>query len=140
MNSMKFALPIYLISTAILLAGCGGGPRKYPVKGTVKYKDGTPMAAGGIIIFSSADPGVKVTAQGEILADGTFKVGTTAADDGAPAGRYLLSITLPPLPNPNRPPPGWPPIHDKYSSKEKSGLEYTVTENGKNEVTIEVER
>ncbi len=124
----------------LALAGCGSGPKAYPVEGTVKYKDGTPMTAGGLIIFNPMDTQVKVTAQGEIKEDGTFKLGTFAETDGAPVGKYRVLIALPPLANPNRPPAGWPPINVKYSSADKSGLEFTVTAIAKNEYAIVVEK
>ncbi len=62
------------------LSGCGGGPKAYPVEGTVKYKDGTPMTAGGLIIFNPMDTQVKVTAQGEIKEDGTLQAGHLCRD------------------------------------------------------------
>ena len=86
------------------------------------------------------DTQVKVTAQGEIKEDGTFKLGTFAETDGAPVGRYRVLIALPPLANPNRPPAGWPPINAKYSSADKSGLEFTVSAIAKNEYAIVVEK
>ena len=138
---IRFAVASICAGAMILpFAGCGRGPRTYPVEGTVKYKDGTPMTAGGLIIFNPMDPEMKVTAQGEIRADGTFKLGTFAEADGAPVGKYRVLLVPPPLVNPNRPPAGWPPIHAKYGHPDKSGLEYTVAAVAKNEYAIVVEK
>ena len=123
---------------ATVLAGCGG-VKTYPVKGTISYPDGTPITCGGMIMFTSADPEKKGSSRGIIKEDGTFRMGTFDQTDGVPEGTYKVSLVPTPLRNPNKPPPGWPPIHIKYTHYEKSGLEYTVTR-GKNEWDVVVEK
>ena len=120
------------------LAGCGG-VKTYSVQGAITYKDGTPMPGGGLITFTPVDPEVKMSARGTINEDGIYKMGTFGDTDGVPEGTYRVAIVPTPLRNPNRPPPGWPPLNKKYLNGSTSKLEYTVTR-GRNEFNIEVEK
>jgi hypothetical protein len=88
--------PPRLIFAAVLLLGaaCSGGDRKsvYPVKGKVLFK-GSP-AAGAVVFFHPQDKSEKnaVRPQGTVGPDGTFELTTYALHDGAPAGRYLVTV------------------------------------------------
>jgi hypothetical protein len=81
-------------------AGCGGGSKVYPVRGTVAYPDGTPAKelAGYKVEFEALDAqheGRGVSAEGEIQSDGSFRLTTFKADDGAFPGRHRVLIGAP---------------------------------------------
>jgi hypothetical protein len=129
------------LGAAVLTAlGCGGsdGPATYPVRGKVVYKGAGDVAklAGGQVHFESA-AGPRVTASGEIAADGTFAVWCHLDGkdrEGVPAGEYKVCV---------RPPkdddtPRRGPLHPRYQTFDKSGLKATVTA-GTNTPTFEVE-
>ena len=125
----------WLVAVLPLVAGCGGS-KLYPVEGKVVFPDGTPLT-GGTVEFGPTDKDALLGPRGEIGVDGTFRMSTFKEGDGAPAGHYRVLITPPENIEPDRPRPR--PIHPRFTSFEKSGLEYTVKP-GKNEFfTITVE-
>jgi len=75
---------------ALSIAGCGDGTKTYNVTGTVKFTDGSPLTTGTVIFA-----GENVASQGEIQPDGSYALGTNAADDGAPAGSYKVFLAGP---------------------------------------------
>jgi hypothetical protein len=83
---------------ALLLLGCGGGaesgPRIYPVRGTVHYQ-GRP-AGGVMVVFHRQDVEGSERSYGKTLPDGSFKLSTLSAGDGAPLGQYRITLTWPP--------------------------------------------
>jgi hypothetical protein len=117
-------------------AGCGG-PKTYPVRGQLLWADGKPVTEfpGGTVIFESTEQ--PVSAQGEIQADGTFRLSTYQQDDGAPPGKYRVLVQQPLEEGKDRPPPRI--MHQRFESFETSGLTATV-ERKANEVTLTVER
>src|SRR5262245_13341051 len=105
MQTNHLAAGRWLWAAAAVLAlasapGCGGN-RTYPVQGRVVFKDGADIRplVGGLVVFEPLDPGGKDSARGEILPDGTFRLGTYKEADGAPPGRYRALVT-PPTPPP----------------------------------------
>jgi hypothetical protein len=118
------------------VAGCGGR-RLHPVRGKVVYKDQTPLT-GGLVVFEAVDPAARVSADGPIQADGTFRLRTDQAGDGAVAGRHRV-LVVPPVPPKlqERNPPT--PIHPRFQHFDTSELEFTVVP-GPNEFTIVVEK
>src|SRR6476620_10455406 len=76
------------------LVGCGGG-KTAPVNGRVKMKDGSDVSvlAGYSLTFEPEEG--KTSAVGEIDRDGTFKLATFGADDGAMPGKYRVAINQP---------------------------------------------
>ena len=122
----------------LILAGCGG-VKTHPVSGKITYADGTPMPGGGQIAVTPVDKEAKFSARGEIKGDGTFRLSTFSENDGVPEGKYKVVIVPTPPPNPNRPPPDWPPLHKKYIRYERTDLEYTVT-SGRNDWHLVVEK
>jgi len=123
------------------VAGCGGGPKLYPVRGKVVYSDGSPVL-GGAVMFEPVDNPLRVMAQGTIDNDtGTFTLTTYTDGDGAVTGRHRVllrgrrsnpkSATVDPVTVGQ--------IHPRFTSFETSGLEYTV-ESKRNEFVITVER
>ena len=82
----------------VLLVGCGGssGPARPAlnlVKGKVTLGNGAPLAFG-TIAFEPAG-GRAYRCQGKIESDGTFEI-ETGSEKGATAGKYKVSVGLPP--------------------------------------------
>lgn len=133
------------ISLMLLLAGligCGGA-KTYPVEGTVIFKEsGQPAKelAGYYISTESEKPGddgKKYSGSGQIAPDGTFKVGTFAANDGLMVGKHLVAIS-PPVPTGDGPQPK-PLIPARYGDLGTSRLTITV-ESGKVQPKLEVSK
>lgn len=133
----------FIFSILILLPlGCSdnGQIPTYPVSGKVVFADGTPLPGGGLICLSDSDE-ASLSARGIINPDGTFTLGTYGEDDGAIAGRHLVAID-PPIPENFNPDAGPPPrvIHPRFQHHDTSGLEFTVSAEDPNEITLEVSR
>ena len=116
----------------ILVCGCDKGLKTYPVSGTVHFSDGTPLE-GGTIVFHSVES--QVQARGNVLEDGTFRVGTESPRDGAVAGSHRVVIRAS-WRGPSTPPER--PVHSKYRSVSTTDLEYDV-KTGRNKFEIVVE-
>src|SRR5437762_4322827 len=111
--------PQLLISAiVVLLVGCSS--KTAPVNGRVKFKDGSDVSLlrGYTVSFEPEDD--RISGAGDIGADGTFKITTFSADDGAIPGRHRVAIS-PPDPPPDAPPPK-PVIPQKYRDFGTSGL------------------
>lgn len=124
------------------LAGCGADRQPtYPVAGKVVFEDGTPLA-GGVVEFQSVpQDGKPINASGAIQPDGTFRLGTYAADDGAVAGAHKALVRPPEvladIEEGAKPPE--PVLDPKFQSYETSGLQFTVAQ-GDNHFTLRVQR
>ena len=121
-------LGLGILCLALASPGCGGGLAS--VSGKVVFPDKTPVTVGNVV-FSPADSG-KHAAQGMIQSDGTFRLGTNRAGDGAHPGKYRVAI---------EPPDDKAGIlfDRRFENANKSGLEFTVN-NGSNDFTIVVEK
>lgn len=74
----------------LLLTGCGDGfPKRYPVSGSVRFADGSPVKTGTIELGGN---GSRWTASGEIQRDGSFSLTTVKKGDGAVPGDYKIVI------------------------------------------------
>jgi hypothetical protein len=131
----------WLLLVLVGLAGCGGGPKLYPVRGKVVYPDGSPMK-GGAVMFEPVDNTMNVMSKGMINKEnGTFVLGTYKEGDGAMEGRYRVLVRG----GQNHPrsavedPELIGQIHPRFLSFETSGLEFTV-EPKKNEFVLTVEK
>jgi hypothetical protein len=123
------------ILSLVVAAGCGRSGL-YPVEGKVAFPDGTPYTAG-TVVFGPVDKDALLAPRGEIQADGTFRMSTHKEGDGAPEGKYRVLIAPPEAGDTDSPPPA---IDRRFTTFDKSGLEYTV-KTGKNEFfTITVEK
>lgn len=72
------------------VSGCGSDQVPvYPVSGRVEFEDGQPVRNGTIELESLA---FGTTANGRIQHDGSFVLGTYAAEDGAAAGKHQVMI------------------------------------------------
>lgn len=83
--------PVCLLPFCLLLtSGCSDGlPKRYPVKGTVRFTDGSPVKTGTIELGGN---GSRWTASGEIERDGSFVLTTVKKGDGAVPGEYRAVI------------------------------------------------
>ena len=127
---------------AAATVGCGGGPHPtYPVEGTVKFSDGTPLKGGWIEVRLKAGSD-RVLARGAIDVDGTFLLSTFQAGDGAVLGKHqvIVSPALPAGEQGDRPIPTTV-IHVKHTRFDTSAFEFDVTQEASpNRWDIVVER
>ena len=77
-----------LAALLVAVVGCGPSRGVIPVTGIAKLKDGTPLARGHVFLTGGGETG----ARGQIGPDGTFRLGTFTATDGAKPGTYTASI------------------------------------------------
>ena len=120
---------------ALVALGCGG--KQAPVKGQLKYPDGSPVTgmAGGQVIFEPEEQeGGNVSAVGPIDAQGHFVLTTVKPNDGATLGKNRVAINRN-VPNPNKPPPRV--LLEKYENFDTSGIVLEVVP-GQNDFTITV--
>ncbi|MBX6312451.1 MAG: hypothetical protein IRY99_05955 [Isosphaeraceae bacterium] len=87
---------------ALVIGSCGrddGRLPVYPVEGQVLHR-GQP-AEGALIVFHPLDnPDPEASRpNGRVVADGSFRLGTYEAEDGAPAGRYAVTVFWPGAPS-----------------------------------------
>ncbi len=129
----------FLVATLVglvALSGCGGSATA-PVNGKVKLKNGSdPGVLAGYSVSFELE-GAKSSGTGEIQPDGSFKISTFGADDGALPGKHRVAISPPLSPDPDKPMPK-PKVAAKYSGFETSGIVVEIKP-GKNDVVLEVE-
>ena len=96
---MRLLLVVVAGSLAPVLAGCGGGgrPAVVPAWGKVllKQRDGALVPMGGAkLVFAPVAGGESLPAfpAARAAADGSFRLGTFGADDGAPVGEYVVTV------------------------------------------------
>ncbi len=133
----KLGLNWLLAALAIACTlGCGG--KTSPVDGRVKFKDGSDASAlaGYEVDFQPADG--KTSATGHVAPDGTFKLTTFGADDGAIPGKHRVAITPPQSPDPDKPPQK-SKLPAKYSTFDTSQLSVEIKP-GRNQIELELER
>jgi hypothetical protein len=147
---MKY-LTCGIIWSALLIAGCSGSsdaPEVAPVSGTLTV-GGKPRGDLNVMFYPEGGgrPATGITAD-----DGTFTLTTFNTGDGAPIGTCKVAVTGgagaqmgetgPPMPGQA----GYEEfmkaeaekIDPKYSDPEKSGLVYTVTEDGFDNLEVKV--
>src|SRR5262245_23978997 len=123
-----------LVAMVSIASGCSD-TNFVPVSGRITHKDGSPVTAG-MVIFEPENQ--KVSARGEIHADGTFQLGTNSNTDGAMEGDYKVLIAPPPLPEEGKRLRS--PIAAKYLSLETTPLKCKVSrDRSKNKFNIEVD-
>jgi predicted small lipoprotein YifL len=114
---------------AVGLAGCGeSGPKLEPVTGKVTLVDGTPVIFGHVILHPDLSRGN----QSMEMSQGTIREGVytimTGAREGAPAGKYKVSIEAAKEVDPNNPYFTEWLADEKYVNPDKSGLLLDVVE------------
>jgi len=111
----------------------------YPVLGKAFF-EGTPIP-GALVLFQSPAGLLKtvIKAQGYVAADGTFRLSTYTAHDGAPEGVYQVTVVwrqprfdATGKPGPNR-------LPARYAKVETSGFQATVRP-GDNEILLELRK
>jgi hypothetical protein len=125
------------VTALILLLPLGCGSKTvYPVHGQIVDAEGQPVSglAGGAVEFDGGES--RTSANASIADDGTFKLSTSRAGDGAHLGKHRVAITRP-YKGPENPVP--PVIDTRYERFETSGLE-VVVEPKDNEVKLTVQR
>lgn len=105
------------------------------------WKSGAPAKelAGTLIFFEQ--PAKQLSAQGQINADGSFRLTTFKENDGAPEGENvvrLIEVGRKPLGGPDASLLAPGKIDSRYASPSTSDLKATVTR-GVNKVTLTVE-
>jgi hypothetical protein len=110
------------------VVSCASGDRKpvFPVRGQVFFQD--KPAAGALVLFHPVnDPDPQAARpRGWVDPDGSFALSTYAANDGAPAGDYVVTIDWrQALPGRGDSPSLLPP---QYSTPASSPLRVTVRE------------
>lgn len=113
-----------------------------PARGLVTYK-GKPVGSA-TVGFISLDNKVRAGARTDNV--GSFVLSTYGADDGAPPGRYKVTVAvsgtveLEPGVLAPEPPGGFKsPIPTKYANPNTTDILVEVTEGGKNDFTIKLE-
>lgn len=87
---------LWLAPVLLWMVGCSGGPdvEMIPVRGTVKFPDGTvPQGERAEVIFEPVAGGtnqLRKMAFGQIQPDGSFEMMTVAPGDGVIAGKYKV--------------------------------------------------
>jgi hypothetical protein len=120
-------------------AGCGPGEslKVFPVQGKVTVV-GTPIGNASVF-FYPCDPAQPRVATATTAPDGTFRLTTLAAGDGAPEGDYDVTVVWPDLSMAGD--QCGEPLHDRlklrYADRNKTELHATVRP-GKNEVDFNV--
>lgn len=80
--------PILAAALLVAVVGCGPSRGVIPVTGIAKLEDGTPLARGHVFLTGGGENG----ARSQIQPDGTFRLGTFTATDGAKPGTYTVYV------------------------------------------------
>ncbi len=122
----------------VLLPGCSQGPRLYPVQGKVLWR-GKPTA-GARVIFHPVSENPNLPQPSAVVDEnGSFRLGTRAPGDGAPAGEYKVTIDWSDLSDQavysadisSGPPKSPDKLGGRYADPKRSMLQVNVKE-GKN--------
>lgn len=130
----------WIATSALLLAGCGGGSPVdppvlpvAPVSGSLKFGGEVPVGAKvSLVPVSRSEEGI--ASSGVVSQDGTFKVSTYGQDDGAPVGDYVVLVQwFKPLGGEDGNAGGPNVIPRDYSDPTKSPIKVTVKD-GENQL------
>src|SRR5947209_5956143 len=104
--SKRTTWPSLLFVLLLCFGGCRGArddrPETYPVRGEVRV-GGKPAAGARVQLIALDEPALaRFAPHGDVGPDGTFRLTTFRTGDGAPAGRYALTLTWPLPPRPGR--------------------------------------
>jgi hypothetical protein len=118
---------VVLAAGLALVAGCGDGkPAPYPVSGKVLVKG---KGADGAIVRLwpvDADGPDAVRPLGYVQPDGTLQLTTHRENDGAPAGRYKVTVEWRPKKKNSTEPDGPDRLNGRYADPKASKIEVTV--------------
>jgi hypothetical protein len=80
-----------VLSICLLGVSCSGHKRVYPVSGKV-LMDGKPAANAQVALHPLDEKAERVLPQGQAGPDGTFRLTSYRFEDGAPPGRYAVTV------------------------------------------------
>lgn len=110
-----------------LIAGCGDGkPTAYPVTGTVTIGGKEPDGAIVRLWPVENDSADAARPLGYVQADGSFQLTTYKENDGAPAGRYKVTVEWRPKKKSSMEPDGPDRLKGRYADPKTSKIEVTV--------------
>ena len=132
---MKSSFAVLIVSALSLSVGCGSGTRTYPVKGKVALPGDLPLV-GATVTFRPTGDGSQARPRGQTDESGSFEVRLDEDRNGALPGTYQVTVNEAPSDDIDARPQ--PKIHARYSSFEKSGLQFTV-EPGSNYFDIQID-
>lgn len=126
-TGLLFLLPLVLLTTT----GCGEKwASVQPTSGTVKFNGKAP--AGARILLHAVNPpedgAVAVTPTGRVEDDGSFKITSYQAGDGAMPGEYVVTVEWYPVDKEGS--VGANAIPKEYSNPATSPLKATVSDGG----------
>src|SRR5689334_7832672 len=85
-------LPLLVGGLALSIASCGPGhPPTYPAGGKVFYK-GKPAQGAQVFLVPLEGGDDEPRPGAQVKKDGSFRLSTFRSHDGAPAGRYAVTI------------------------------------------------
>src|SRR5262245_38130697 len=116
-----------LVTGLILCAGCGSGkPKPVPVSGSLTVKK---VPADGALVrlwpVDAEGPNV-VRPLGYVQHDGSFQLTTYAENDGAPPGKYKVTIEWRPKKKTTMEADGPDRLEGRYADPEQSTIEVVV--------------
>lgn len=120
---MKRLLGILITLALLSSLGCGGGTGAYPVTGRVTLPGDLPLVSA-TVTFKLNDRDSKARPRGQTDENGRFELRLDENQMGAPAGTYQVTVNEAVEADIDARPQ--PKIHARYSSFEKSGLQFTV--------------
>ncbi len=129
-----------ILGLLVVVGGCGDGrPPTYPTEGKLLIH-GKGYKGVHIVLVPVDGPKEKVPSPTAMTnADGSFKLTTYKAYDGAPAGEYRVQVTYDPVPSPfAKKLPKPPPFDAKYGKKEESPLRVTIEAKDGNVLNLKI--
>ena len=132
-GSLGRVLRVFVVSLALSLCGCiaeDGRVPVYPVSGSVQH--GGRPAEGAIVSFHPLDASAPSPLQpsGKVDAAGNFQLTSYESGDGAPAGKYAVTILWPAPPKSpiDAPDAGPDRLNGRYLDPRKSPWQVEVIE------------
>ncbi len=132
---------LLLLTTLLTSIGCNSSGI-HPVEGQVVWKKNNAPAtelAGTLVFFEQ--PEKRLSARGQITADGTFRLTTNNPNDGAPAGDnivLLVEIGRKPAGGPDATALAPGKLDSRYATHSTTDLAATIKP-GTNKITLTVE-
>ncbi|UUO08620.1 carboxypeptidase-like regulatory domain-containing protein [Blastopirellula sp. J2-11] len=127
-SNLQYVLLASLL--ALCISGCFSDSGMEQVQGTVTFSDGTPVP-GGTIVFAAVEG--NSSSIGYLQKDGTYQLGTFGESDGAPQGKYKVTITG------SSGYGGASPVAGKYGAIGQSPLAAEI-KNGSNTIDFQIDR
>ncbi len=118
----------------LFVMGCGGGTPK-PVKVSGSILVNNQAADGALVRLWPVDEATNPTKPlGYVQPDGSFQLTSLAENDGAPPGRYKVTVEWRPKKKSQMQPDGPDKLNGRYADPKASKIEVTVNES---ETTLE---